>query len=281
MFHAGKIIRRCLISPTVMRLDIHAPSLKMFKPGQWVDFVAKPNEWVGGFSIVSSPRDLPIVTLAIKKSDHPPATWIHNYLSVNDTVEIRVGGDCTLEEEQIHLRPYVFCAGGIGISPILSQYREYLFLREKATSTTTTITAAAALNNTSMFLYSASTIEELVFADELAQIGSKKGNDRMVFTITESIEEVHDFANKTSTSSAASTTRSTIVDGCDATKLSGPKFVHVDQRKGQILIEFLDEAPEDAIYYLCGPTSMIDDAVQHLSITRKIPLERIKYEKWW
>jgi ferredoxin-NADP reductase len=278
MFHTGKIVGRCLISPTVMRLDIHAPSLKMFKPGQWVDFVAKPNEWVGGFSIVSNPRDLPIVTLAVKRSDHPPATWIHNYLAVDDTVEIQVGGDCTLEEEQIHLRPSVFCAGGIGISPILSQYREYLFLREKAASTTTT---AAALNTTAMFLYSASTIEELVFADELAQTGAKKGHDIMVFTITETIEKKDNFVTKTSTSPAASTTRSTIVDGCDVTKLSGQKFVHVDQRKGRILIEFLDEAPEDAIYYLCGPTSMIDDAVQHLSITRKIPLKRIKYEKWW
>jgi ferredoxin-NADP reductase len=233
MFHTGKIVRRCLISPTVMRLDIHAPSLKMFKPGQWVDFVAKPNEWVGGFSIVSSPRDLPIVTLAVKKSDHPPATWIHNYLAVDDTVEIRVGGDCTLEEEQIHLRPSVFCAGGIGISPILSQYREYLFLREKATSTTTTTTAA--LNTTTMFLYSASTIEELVFADELAQSGSKKCHDRMVFTITETIEEEDDFVTETSTSPATSTTRCTIVDGCDITKRSGQKFVRVDQRKGRIL----------------------------------------------
>ncbi|MGK3748001.1 MAG: ferredoxin-NADP reductase, partial [Bacillariaceae sp.] len=210
---------------------------------------------------------------------------------VDDTVEIRVGGDCTLEEEQIHSRPSVFCAGGIGISPILSQYREYLFLREKATSATnsaTTADAADTLNTTTMFLYSASTCEELVFADELAELlssqtGSNKGHDRMVFTITKTTEEEDDCVTKTGASPAAAspTTRSTIVDGCDVTKLSGQKFVHVDQHKGRILIEFLDEAPEDAIYYLCGPTSMIDDAVQHLSITRKIPLERIKYEKWW
>ena len=200
MFHTGKIIRRSLISPTVMILDIDVPSLTTFLPGQWVDFVAaKPNnDWVGGFSIASSPRDLPKLTLAVKNSDHddPPATWVHNNdrSAVGVPVEVRVGGDCVLEEK-MPLRPSVFCAGGIGISPIISQYREFLFLRDtiaaptsSSTDTDTdTDTDISIETATTMFLYTASSAEEFVFGEELAELsqqGCKKGHDRMVFALT-------------------------------------------------------------------------------------------------
>jgi len=254
-----------------MLLDIDVPSLTTFLPGQWVDFVVKPNDWVGGFSIASSPRDLPKLTLAVKNSDHPPATWTHDddRSAVGVPVEIRVGGDCVLEEK-LPLPPSVFCAGGIGISPILSQYREFLFLRDtigtppSSSSSDTDIETA-----TTMFLYTASSAEELVFGEELAELsqqGCKKGHDRMVFALTKQITENDDITSR----------RHELLLFNDVQQ-------HVERRTGRILTEFLDETPNDAIYYICGPPSMIDDAVQHLTTARerKIPLERIKYEKWW
>jgi len=182
MFHAGKIIRRFRSSPTVMMLDIDVPSLTSFRPGLWVDFVAKPNEWIGGISVASSPRDLPTITLAVKNSKDLPATWVHDddRSSVGLPVEIRVGGDCVLDEK-LPLRPSIFCAGGIGVSPILSQYREFLFLRDKKTNplsaANTGIETAA-----TMFLYTVSSATELVFGSELAELsrqGSEQGHDRM------------------------------------------------------------------------------------------------------
>eukprot|EP00536_Pseudo-nitzschia_multiseries_P003847 jgi/Psemu1/186755/e_gw1.61.42.1 len=128
MFHAGTIVKRARISPTVMVLDIRvAPSLTTFLPGQWVDFVVakqtnEQHNWVGGFSIASSPRDLPTITLAVKRSDDPPAAWVHDdeQSAVGVPVEVRVGGNRnSVLDERLPLRPSVFCAGGIGISPVL------------------------------------------------------------------------------------------------------------------------------------------------------------------
>jgi ferredoxin-NADP reductase len=285
MFHAGKIIRRFRTSPSVMMLDIDVPSLGSFRPGQWVDFVAKPNEWVGGFSIASSPRDLPKITLAVKNSNDPPATWIHDddRSSVGLPVEIRVGGDCVLDE-RLPLRPSVFCAGGIGVSPILSQYREFIFLRDK----TNPLSAAPAGSSSSpdanagvetaatMFLYTVSSATELVFGSELAEIsrqGSEQGHDRMVFALTKQTSKSSDVTSST-VPGAAENKEVLVLDG-------GVFPAHIECRGGRVLTEFLNEAPHGANYYICGPPSMIDDAVHHLTSVRAIPLERIKYEKWW
>ena len=275
MFHAGKILRRSRISPTVMLLDIQVPSLESFRPGQWVDFVAKPNEWVGGFSIASSPRDLPTITLAIKKSKDAPSIWIHNdgQCSVGLPVEIRVGGDSVLDEK-LPLRPSVFCAGGIGVSPILSQYREFLFLREKnnhgCPDANDKIEKASI-----MFLYTASSMAELVFGSELAELsqqGSEIGCDKMVFACTGETSQSKSYPS--TASSAAKNKESWVLDGGDVPS-------HIERRTGRILTEFLNEAPQNANFYICGPPSMIDDAVHHLTQVRMIPQEQINFEKWW
>jgi ferredoxin-NADP reductase len=271
MFHAGKILRRARISPTVMMLDIDVPSLKSFQPGQWVDFVAKPNDWVGGFSIASSPRDLPKLTLAVKNSSDAPATWVHDddRSSVGHAVEVRVGGDCVLDES-LPLRPSVFCAGGIGVSPILSQYREFLLLREQSKSS-----SAAVPHSSTMFLYTAASAAELVFGDELAELsrqGSEKGHDKMVFALTK----------QTWTSKVTDSTSTGVAIKEEGMALDGGDIPpHIERRTGRVLMEFLDEGPTDADYYICGPPSMIDDAVHHLTSVKQVPAERIKYEKWW
>jgi Na+-transporting NADH:ubiquinone oxidoreductase subunit NqrF len=41
-----------------------------------------------------------------------------------------------------------------------------------------------------------------------------------------------------------------------------------------------DDAPSDATYYLCGPPSMLDDALDMLQ-QKGISSERIAHEKWW
>ncbi|KAG7361496.1 oxidoreductase NAD-binding domain containing protein [Nitzschia inconspicua] len=260
MYHTGKIIRKSMASPTVMVLDLHVPNFS-FLPGQWVDFMVPPHQWVGGFSIASSPRDVPLVRLAIKRSDHAPAKWVHDHSKVHETVQVSVGGTSVLEKDDdaINRRPSVFCAGGIGISPILSQYREFLHQR------------AAALLGTgnddmkprkTLFLYSVSTPDELVFAEELADLsrpGSELGHDRMVFTVTQSTSSWNQSVSYNQGIATAT---------------------HIERRGGRQLIETLEEAPANALYYICGPPSMIDEAVQHLE-RKGIPSDNIKFEKWW
>ena len=116
MFHPAKIIRRVQASPTVVVLDLDVDlqststnvtttatttTTTTFQPGQWVDFMAPSQDWVGGFSPASSPRDLPLLRLAVKRSRHPPAEWIHSDFCLDTmnnhrTVKIRFGGDSTL-----------------------------------------------------------------------------------------------------------------------------------------------------------------------------------------
>ena len=47
-----------------------------FAAGQWVDFHIPSVDTVGGYSITSLPEQLPLLELAVKASDHPPAAWV-------------------------------------------------------------------------------------------------------------------------------------------------------------------------------------------------------------
>jgi ferredoxin-NADP reductase len=285
VYHCAKIVQKYMASPTVAVLQLHVPALTSFGPGQWVDFVVEPHDWIGGFSIASSPRDLPHITIAVKRSNHPPARWVHDRLAVNDSVKVSVGGTCTLEEmdptttkanttlpqvRQTNPPPFynIFCAGGIGISPILSQYREFLHRRRENHQNGGRDDEK---KYPSMFLYSVSTPDELVFGDELTELsqpGCEAGIDKMVFTVTKNCDGWREGGSDPNSVARR--------------KNEGPtKNDHVEFRTGRVLTEFLNEAPIDnCTFYICGPASMIDFSVEHLQ-NRGVPSERIKYEKWW
>jgi glycine betaine catabolism B len=261
MYHTGKIVRKYFASPTVVVLDLHVPHFS-FRPGQWVDLVVPPHDWIGGFSIASSPRDVPLVRLAVKRSHHPPAMWVHDHSKVHDTVQVKVGGSFVLDTEQLR-RPTVFCAGGIGINPILSQYREFLYHQRDELSRSSRSGAVVVKPVTTLFLYSVAASNEFVFGEELADLsrpgGSEKGYDRMIFTLTQSSWDK------------------------SASKINPDTdffAAHVERRQGRQLISILEEAPTEAIYYICGPPLMIEDAVHHLK-QKGISSSSIKFEKWW
>lgn len=61
-----------------------------FLPGQWVDFFIPHVPTVGGFSFVSTPRQLDrcgTFELAVKRSRHLPAAWIHGKVGVAARVQ--------------------------------------------------------------------------------------------------------------------------------------------------------------------------------------------------
>ena len=117
--------------------------------------------------------------------------------------------------ENAETRPAVFCAGGIGISPVLCQYQEYLSQRADH--------AASSSKAPALFLYSVSTQEELVFAEELAKLVSKSDNplDKMIFTLTKQ------------------------------SSWKPTSYQKVELTTGRILSSLLDAAPTDSIYFTC------------------------------
>lgn len=93
-----------------------------FKPGQWVDFYAPRVAAVGGYSIISTPQQLAAhgtIELAVKRSSHRMATWLHTECRVGDKVHVAVGGKFFLTESQAR-KPLLMAAGGIGITPLIS-----------------------------------------------------------------------------------------------------------------------------------------------------------------
>lgn len=235
VFHVGRIVAKWSASPTVTILNLHVPSLSSFLPGQWIDFVAPPHTWVGGFSLSSSPRELPKVTLAVKSSSQKPSHWVTNESQVGDHVEVQVGGNCVLQRD--FKKPAVFYAGGIGISPLLSMYRQHT--QERGDD------GAGAY-----FLYLVSNEEELVFIEELVELASLNG-DRIVVSLTQLDEWKKP------------------LQGVEC--LTGRAVMQTFLQNG---------TPSNVVYYICGPPSMLDEAIDVLE-QKKVPSSNIVYEKWW
>ena len=155
----------CRISPTKIAFTLlitddenqstPAASLKepMHLPGQWIDLIVDINgkEYIGGYSIISSPH-APSISLAVKDVGIDPVTrWIHDSMSEGDRVKFTVGGDFFYTSDK---GSALLLAGGIGITPLLSIFRYIAERREKM----------AAL------IHSASTPEEFIYQKELQEL---------------------------------------------------------------------------------------------------------------
>lgn len=95
------------LSPTVLQLLLSIPeshrASAAFHPGQWVDFHIPSVSTIGGYSICSTPRTLATqgtMELAVKRSTHPPAAWVHAEAAVGTEVQMRVGGRFVYETEE-------------------------------------------------------------------------------------------------------------------------------------------------------------------------------------
>ncbi|CAK0803823.1 unnamed protein product, partial [Prorocentrum cordatum] len=81
-------------TPTVreISLEVSNPAFT-FRPGNWVDFFIDGCPKVGGYSMCSVPAELPVLRLAVKRSQHPPAAWCHSEAAQPGAdVQIKAGG---------------------------------------------------------------------------------------------------------------------------------------------------------------------------------------------
>lgn len=66
-------------TPSVRELDLEvADPAFSFRSGNWVDFFIPGVARIGGYSMCSTPAELPRLRLAVKRSAHPPAAWCHS-----------------------------------------------------------------------------------------------------------------------------------------------------------------------------------------------------------
>ena len=292
-FHLARIVQRQTLSPTVVQLELEvSPTLASFWAGQWVDFVVPSHEWVGGFSIASLPHDLPRLVLAVKRSRAAPSQWVHQDDAVVGTdVQIRVGGSCTMPPPQPSLnnktdssnetctstsaisrvpRSVVFCAGGIGVSPLLGMYQywtkaitqqqqEY---RQGKGSFTNEESSTKAL-----FYYSAATEEELVFQKELIEFTqlNQSYNTQLHLSLTQQSQW------------------NNLQDEEILPPTDGTGVVH--RTVGRQLDSFLSSnnsslKDDQSHFFICGPPTMIDETAAFLE-QKQVDPKRIHYEKWW
>jgi propane monooxygenase reductase subunit len=100
------------------------------------------------------------------------------------------------------------------------------------------------------FLYLVSSEDELVFVDELMELASTNG-DRVVVSLTQQDEWKKP------------------LEGVEC--LTGR----------DVMRKFLkNDTPNNAIYYICGPPSMLDEAIDLLD-KKGVPSNNVVYEKWW
>ena len=94
-----------------------------FLPGQWLDL--RPDEsfpW-GGYSMMSSPDDLPYFELGLRKGkSHPTTGWLFENAKKGDSVTIHGPGGKTVYDPGLH-KESVLIMGGIGVTPLLSMAR--------------------------------------------------------------------------------------------------------------------------------------------------------------
>ena len=167
------IVRTEYLTPTtkLLKLTVETPEFD-FLPGQWVDFLPPGLETVGGYTIVTSPGDLPQLDLAVKKSRNEVAVWCHSEEKAvpGTRVQVRAGGSFALSEPLAG--KHLFVAGGVGINPIYSMLRHQTQLPNAPTGSLT-------------LLYSASSLAELCFKNELEALANAGALDlRIVYFIT-------------------------------------------------------------------------------------------------
>lgn len=236
-------------TPTVREFtfEIAEPDFT-FKPGNWVDFFIEGVDKVGGYSMCSTPAELPKLRLAVKRSKHPPAAWCHSEAAVPDTVvHVKSGG-------QFHWDPEVdgpgtehllLVAGGIGINPL------YSILQAASAAPAGDLPDLRCIT----LLYSAGRPSELAFRSHLEELAKSDQRIRLRLHATRNFdpEEAWDAGSAERIDSAA-------------------------------LDEALASAAADrarVLAYVCGPPAMTDELVALLQGELGLPRHRVRFEKWW
>lgn len=246
----GKVVHVTSLSETVKGISIHVPDTRFkFKAGQWVDFEIPGIETIGGFSMCSSPEKLQkhrLVDLAIKRSDHPPAHWVHTQCQVGSQVTLKVGGDFFYDPLTKKAKELLLVAGGVGINPLHSIIQELFESLEERRLAVDDIKVS--------LLYSASSLDELIFKNDLCTMSRTYPNIECQFFVTRDCPMIgHDKSFQ----------------------------IYSERITSVVLQETIKRfSKKSPTVLVCGPSPMIDFVTTTLE-TFGVDKENIKTEKWW
>ena len=221
-------------SPTVRSflLDTGSDGLK-FSPGQWIDcYVEVDGLWqVAGYSLMSSPSNPSQVEIAVKLLGTNPVTqFLHNEVRIGDTLWIE-GGQGDFHYDPRLTKNILLIGGGIGITPLMSIIRYASAVHEEIRMG---------------LVYSAKSVSELLFKNELDELSRKTDKFRALYTVSQDVDP--NWLGRTG--------RITDTMILDAITLSNPTC------------------------YISGPLPLVTHA-RMLLLQMGIQPDHIKYEEWW
>ena len=128
-----RVLQKNMLTPDIAFFQLGAlegQALAPFTPGAHLSVVT-PSGQTRAYSLCSDPHDLSAYGLAIKRevSGHGASKSMVDQLEVGHTLEVKALDNYF--ELAAHAPEYIFVAGGIGITPILSMMRHLLSLGEQ------------------------------------------------------------------------------------------------------------------------------------------------------
>lgn len=234
-------------TPTVRELILEVKSRGFtFLPGNWVDFHIDGVSKVGGYSICSTPAELPRLRLAIKRSEHPPAAWCHSHAVLGAHVRLKVGGkfQWSAAADGAGLSHLLLIAGGVGINPLYSIFQAAVGTSPECLQRLSCIS----------LLYSAQRPSELAYYRHIEEIALADKRTRVKFHVTRNIAPEEPWEGKTG-------------------RISSTDLAHELAAAGT--------SPSDVLAYVCGPPNMRDEFVDKLCVEIGVPRQNVRSENWW
>jgi len=169
-------------SATIVAINQRTPKVKTFlldygnhqfqyHPGQWVDIHLTIDDETHncGYSITSIPSKQHTVEIAVKLApDLALTTHLHHKSKVGDKLFTSPAQGEVYLDNNIS-GPYVFIAGGVGITPLFSMIN-YILAQEPKTPV--------------ILIYSITTTQEFLFRSEIEKLASQHKNFQFYTTVT-------------------------------------------------------------------------------------------------
>ena len=206
-------------TPDVRSIELEPPAWRGHRAGQHVDVRLTAEDGYQAqrsYSIASAPEDERLVLTVERLEDGEVSPYLVDELRPGDVLELRgpVGGYFVWDE--VLGGPLLLVGGGSGVVPLRAMLRHH-----RAVGSTVP----------ARLLYSARTLEDVIYRDELRQLGIENVID-VRFTLTR--EQPEDW------------------DGYDR---------RIDR---ELLDEVAWPARDEPLTYVCGPTSFVETAASAL-----------------